>query len=279
MNKKKGFTLIELLVVIAIISLLLSILMPALGKIKEQAKVMVCRTNMHQFGVANISYAADNNDWFPIMALPEGNPPVVWQSDVPWALGDGHEKTRCRDMWAPYLDYDPDHGGDVFYCPSSPIKRTDPYKWEPDAIWASMGYTYFGNYKAGEGNSKPPNSTAFGLWKSYYNIPTKLSKTNPQTTLMGDITQSYLSGSSYQYTYNHGKGKRDGAHTMIMNLTNIPPDGANQSKADGSAVWVDFYDMELAIQSPIGPAWWWGIPVPGGDRYIPYAPPIPGFYE
>ena len=61
MRAKKAFTLIELLVVIAIIALLLSILMPALQKIKTQARRVICRTNLHQWGLAFENYSASNN--------------------------------------------------------------------------------------------------------------------------------------------------------------------------------------------------------------------------
>lgn len=60
MNSKKGFTLIELLVVIAIIALLLSILMPALSKIKKQAKRLICSTHLKSLGTGIYLYAADN---------------------------------------------------------------------------------------------------------------------------------------------------------------------------------------------------------------------------
>jgi prepilin-type N-terminal cleavage/methylation domain-containing protein/prepilin-type processing-associated H-X9-DG protein len=57
---KQGFTLIELLVVISIIAILMSILMPALGKVRKQAKSTVCMSNLKQLGVANMTYAAEN---------------------------------------------------------------------------------------------------------------------------------------------------------------------------------------------------------------------------
>ncbi len=64
-RKKKGFTLIELLVVIAIIALLLSILMPALNAVKEQARTIVCASNLKQWNIIMGFFAADNRDQFP----------------------------------------------------------------------------------------------------------------------------------------------------------------------------------------------------------------------
>ncbi len=60
--QKDGFTLIELVVVIAIIALLLSILMPALNKVKDTAKSITCRAHIRQFAIANHTYAASNDD-------------------------------------------------------------------------------------------------------------------------------------------------------------------------------------------------------------------------
>jgi prepilin-type N-terminal cleavage/methylation domain-containing protein len=63
---QKGFTLIELLVVIAIIALLMSILMPALKRVKDQAKSVACQANLHQWTIIWQMYTNDNNGYFDV---------------------------------------------------------------------------------------------------------------------------------------------------------------------------------------------------------------------
>ncbi|OPZ92048.1 MAG: Type II secretion system protein G precursor [candidate division TA06 bacterium ADurb.Bin417] len=63
--KKRGFTLIELLVVIGIIAILAAMLLPALARARERARVVNCINNLKQIGLAARMYAENFDGIMP----------------------------------------------------------------------------------------------------------------------------------------------------------------------------------------------------------------------
>ncbi len=96
--RRTGFTLIELLVVIAIIALLMSILMPALNRAKEQAQRSICLSNLKQLTLAWIMYADNNDD--KLVNGDTGEYTNIHINETPWVLKNwqaGVTESQKRD--------------------------------------------------------------------------------------------------------------------------------------------------------------------------------------
>lgn len=141
-SRDSGFTLIELLVVISIIALLLSIMMPALGQVKQKGHAIVCQSNLKQIGLAFMLYASDYNDY----AMPACDPitETYWWGQV---QTDGIDH-KAGLIWS-YIGSDLKKNG-IYECPAqkfgSYILQGKPPTEPDDQKWITSTYGYNGYY-------------------------------------------------------------------------------------------------------------------------------------
>lgn len=90
-RRRAAFTLIELLVVISIIALLISILLPALGKARQTARALICQSGERQIGVAMGAYLNVNKTFYPGDHWEPGKSAIVWPARIRTFLGTNTE--------------------------------------------------------------------------------------------------------------------------------------------------------------------------------------------
>ena len=232
-----GFTLIELLVVVAIIALLISILLPSLGKARDRARNVVCQANMKQVGMACYAYAtSDPQAYFPPC---NQNPNYMYQH-------------YCAPFFAGYLvpgqsyyshglgllaDQKYVSSVKTFYCPnafaSGALYNTGT---NFQASWNSgiNGYMYFANpynfdnfpegRRLGEGvgsNVMPNNNWLYGPGKMY-------KAANPSKLVI-----------AWDCMYNLQTCPRQDFALMTNHVKNGALVGGNVLHGDGHVEWYD----------------------------------------
>ena len=161
MRRRNGFTLIELLVVIAIIALLMGILMPALQRVRKQARATVCLANMHQWSLCFAMYMGDNNGLFSDYAKAKSG---FWMSVLRPYYVDIGDLRCCPEAMKPAVP----EGGTI---PSgSTLKAWGVFLGVID--WAEEGH--YGSYGLNGwlySKGSPHGQPLENYWKGYNNVP------------------------------------------------------------------------------------------------------------
>ena len=134
--RKKKFTLLELLVVVAVIALLLSLLLPSLGRAREKAKRYVCMSNLKQLYNFALIDAKKNKDKIVAYYGRTG----VKQSN--YFISKGSTYYNFGYLYKTFKD----EIVDVFYCPSETsawmMHDTSSNPWPPPVSSANIRTSY-----------------------------------------------------------------------------------------------------------------------------------------
>lgn len=217
---REAFTLIEMLLVVALISLLISILLPALGSTREGAHRSVCMNNEHQLHTGITAYAAGNQRRFPYDTL-IGNGPWLWDLT----------RTTTEELIA-------SSGGkvDIFFCPANPTQNATSH-------WNYSNYRvlgYFFLFKRASGQAANFNLAGGKQWvrgfSSQYNHAEQ-ELTTDATLANGNDFSRIVGGSPIP-------------HRTAHLSSSLQPTGGNILFLDGHVAWRPFSQMQLRYWGP-----------------------------
>ena len=252
-SSRRAFTLVELLVVIGIIALLISILLPALSKVRRQAQEVVDVSNIRQVAVALITYSADNKGMMlPAEDFTPANVPGSVQTanrllDSSWAALTAQYKIPASAYGC----------NTMTNLPQSVLNLFGLYQsnWRGNNS-AVIGWNYFGGRVP-----NPPGANASTAYRTYLDPGTKTyqpfnvlhhfydKQASSQVLLTCINYDDYDATQSYESICPHYKG------TALY----IPPgakwkhmDGLHCAFVDGHAVYVPYAKLTIFHNSTAG---------------------------
>ena len=222
-----GFTLVELLVVIAVLGVLIALLLPALGRAKEEARRTVCRQHERQIVLAELMYARENEGYY-----------IYFSTLYPMEITriESRFQSDARPLFETFVGTP-----DLFYCPSSPIISSpdmpggwnDPYYLNPIHFGISAGYDFFVGFQPfhnnGAGNVRFPPPFPFRFQPVLHEEDVIDGSATPA---LADVCEKEIQPSGrWAHPSNH---MRDGGkHGSV-------PEGVNTAYVDGHVQWEKF---------------------------------------
>lgn len=182
-RRSNGFTLIEVLVVVAIIALLVAILLPSLARARAQGRSSVCQSNLHQAGVAVVTYATEYSDFIPrggnvqryfshgdihwsIVLLKQVGEKLVPVFKQAQASGTGMQtfpdgrSYEARGITLNYLLWEKLKKVNVFHCPERAAKSS-----EEEVLSFVVNAFDPKAFTGGQGFADTREATKLSLWK------------------------------------------------------------------------------------------------------------------
>ena len=210
-----GLTMAELLIVIGVLAILMSILLPIVGKIREKGREIQCMSNLRQVYAGFLSFAADHGRRLPGSIADQADPD---QDHHDWLMGDAHNFATAPQ------------GGTIYkYIQSEAVYRCPSVEDAPPKPGAVFGPFYGGNGRFDFAAIEEFSGTRIE------SIPTTGRLLHPdgqyesvQTPLLVEKDATLINGAEL-----------NGAQASNFILSHRHHQGSHYAAVDGSVQWID----------------------------------------
>ncbi len=229
-----AFTLVELLIVIGIISVLMSLLLPAISRSRDSATRVQCASNMRQWGQAYHQYANENQGFFPYDGPPIPNACPIGGRDMSWTSSIVQQ--FCKDYMVSNSNLSARDRDNVQFCPSQTWHR-EPQN-DADLRGGLIGYFVMPHRSTTDPSVSMDYTPAGNGWVE----KKKFASKDRFAPIMADMQQYSTGDQNWGRFSSHLKGDK--------------PAGGNFLFEDGRVEWYDFSDIQLGSQEPGWECWY-----------------------